>query len=77
MAKKATKLEELSFEEAFTQLGETLEQLEQGDLPLEEALALYEQGMTLAKHCNVHLDAAELRIKQITPAGDLEPFEGE
>ena len=67
-------IETMSFEEAFKQLGETLEKLEAGDLPLAEAIALYEQGMALARHCNLQLDAAELRIKQLTPSGELEPF---
>jgi len=68
-------LEAMAFEEAFAALGELLEKLEQGDLPLEEAVTLYEQGMALAKHCNLQLEAAELRIKQLTPAGDLKAFE--
>ena len=68
-------VEALSFEQAFARLGEVLDQLEQGDLPLEEGLALYEEGMSLAKHCNLKLDSAELRIKTLTPGGELEPFD--
>ena len=68
-------IEEMTFEEAFTALGDTLDKLEGGDLPLAEAIALYEQGMALAKYCNIQLDAAELRVNQLRPTGDLEPFE--
>ncbi|NIT55180.1 MAG: exodeoxyribonuclease VII small subunit [Aliifodinibius sp.] len=68
-------IETMTFEKAFAMLSETLEKLEVGDLPLEEAIVLYEQGMALAKHCNVQLDAAELRIKQLTPSGELELFD--
>ncbi len=68
-------IEEMTFEEAFTALGDTLEKLEGGDLLLAEAIALYEQGMALAKYCNIQLDAAELRVNQLTPTGELEPFD--
>jgi len=58
-------IEALSFEEAFAALAKILQQLEAGDLPLAESLALYERGMALAKHCNVQLDTAELKIKTL------------
>ena len=54
-----------SFEEAYRLLQQTVEQLEQGSLPLEEALALYEQGMNLVTICASHLDQAEIRLLQI------------
>ncbi len=60
----------MSFEEAFAQLGEILQKLETGDLPLSEALALYEKGMSLAKYCNAQLDAAELKVKTLSAADD-------
>ena len=56
---------ELSFEEAFNKLEETVQTLEQGGLPLEKAIALFEKGMRLAKICNDRLDAAELKITQL------------
>jgi len=70
---------ELSFEEAFQALEQTVEQLETGNLPLEEALALYERGMQLAAQCNQQLDTAELRVRQITAllAGPIEESEFE
>ena len=42
---------------------------------LERALALYEQGMALAKYCGVQLDNAELTIKRLTPTGELADFD--
>ena len=69
------KIEDLSFEEAFAALNQTLEKLEQGDLPLSEALALYEEGMALVQHCNARLDAAELKIKTLSPDDETEPPE--
>lgn len=61
---------ELSFEEAFGQLEQTVTTLEQGDLSLERALGLFEQGMQLVRRCNTMLDQAELRIRQLAPSGD-------
>lgn len=57
---------ELSFEEAYRQLEEIVSKLEAGGLPLEESVSFFEEGMRLAKLCGRLLDAAELRITQIT-----------
>lgn len=58
-------LETLSFEEAFQELERVVQQLEEGELPLEQAIALYERGMALARRCSQALDAAELQIEQV------------
>ncbi|MFN2165008.1 MAG: exodeoxyribonuclease VII small subunit [Anaerolineae bacterium] len=58
-------LEKLTFEEAFRELEVTVQQLEEGDLPLEQAISLYEWGMRLAQHCSDVLDAAELRVQEL------------
>ncbi|MCL4534670.1 MAG: exodeoxyribonuclease VII small subunit [Bacteroidetes bacterium] len=63
-------MEETSFEQAFAQLEETVQSLESGNLPLEEAMALFERGVKLAAACNSCLDAAELRLKQLVPSLD-------
>jgi exodeoxyribonuclease VII small subunit len=65
-----TQVEALSFEEAFDQLQSAVGQLEEGDLTLEEAIALYERGMRLAQHCSDLLDTAELQVQQLSTAGD-------
>lgn len=62
-------IEMMPFEDAFSALGKILKSLERGDLPLEKAITLYEQGMKLAQHCNQTLDSAELRIKKLSPDG--------
>jgi exodeoxyribonuclease VII small subunit len=59
-------MEELSFEQAYDELAATVHRLEAGDLTLEEAIALYERGMRLARHCSDLLDAAELQVQQLT-----------
>jgi exodeoxyribonuclease VII small subunit len=74
-----SEFDNLSFEEAFGELEEVVQQLEGGNLTLEEAMALFERGMALAIHCNTRLDAAELRVQQLvstTGAGyELAPLE--
>ncbi len=54
-----------TFEEVLTRLEQTVQVLEAGDLPLDEATKLYERGMRLARMCNEMLAAADLRITQI------------
>ncbi len=63
--RKSGKPEQPTFESAFTQLRETVEALEAGNLPLEEATKLFDQGMQLAKTCNELLSAAELKITRL------------
>ncbi len=59
-------LSELGFEEALNALEEHVRKIESGDIPLEEALALYEQGVLLAQRCHEQLDEAEQRVQQVT-----------
>ncbi len=54
-----------SFEQAVQRLGEIVERLEAGDLPLEESLALFEQGVRLSRDAQARLDAAEKRVEQL------------
>ena len=69
-------IEDLTFEQAFAELEETVRKLEVGGLALEESLALFELGQALAAHCNKQLDQAELKIRQLSPQG-IVPFEPE
>lgn len=64
---------DLSFEEALARLEGLVSRLEEGGLPLAEAVEHYERGMGLAAYCGGLLDTAELRIREIdaaTLAGD-------
>ena len=56
------------FEEALAELETIVGQLEMGELTLEEALAAFERGQTLAALCGSLLDQAELRLEQIEAA---------
>jgi exodeoxyribonuclease VII small subunit len=58
--------DELDFEKALDELEKRVRRLESGDVPLEEALALYEQGVALAERCQTQLDAADARVAQLT-----------
>ncbi len=62
-------MEELTFEQAYSELERITRQMEAGDLPLDAALALFEQGAQLAEQCDRLLHAAELRVRQILPDG--------
>ena len=61
MAKK--KLENLSFEESLNELDTIVQSLEQGDLNLEESMALFERGLNLSQLSQVKLQSAEQKVK--------------
>ncbi|MBF0446356.1 MAG: exodeoxyribonuclease VII small subunit [Magnetococcales bacterium] len=55
----------LSFEESLTQLEKIVQRLERGDLPLEEGLNAFEEGIKLSHDCQSKLDACEKRIEEL------------
>ncbi len=57
---------ELSYEEAFAALQAVVEQLEAGYLSLDETLQLYARGKALAERCQSLLEAAELRLEELS-----------
>ena len=68
------------FEQALADLEETVEKLERGDLPLEEALKQFERGIGLTRNCQLALKQAEQKVEillQKTPDAAPEPFEPE
>ena len=68
-SKSETKaIEDLSFEEALSQLDETVSALESGSLTLAQSMAMYERGMKLARVCNEMLTSAEMKITRIRTA---------
>jgi len=62
--------EELSFEAALKELEEKVSKLEEGDLPLEEALECFKEGVRLIKICNEKLRNAETVISQLIEEED-------
>ena len=70
-----------SFEDSIRRLDEIVRHLEAGDLPLEESLALFEEGTALVKSCSALLDEAEQKVVLLRTGknGEFteEPFEKE
>ncbi len=52
-----------TFESMIKKLEDLVKQMEDGSIPLEKAIELYEKGTVLAKECNKKLDEAEQKIK--------------
>ena len=68
------KKKEATFEEALSELGKLVEQLEGGKLPLAESLEVYEKAIALSSRCTKLLEDAEQKIKRLS--GDDEvPFD--
>lgn len=54
---------EMKFENALDKLEEIVKKLEEGDLPLDDSLKMFEEGVRLARFCGGKLDAAERKIE--------------
>ena len=59
-------INELSYEQALLQLEEIVKALESEEHSLDKALALFERGQALTKHCTNLLDEAELKVKSLS-----------
>jgi len=59
-----------SFEEALKKLESLAEQIERGEIGLEESITRYEEGMALVKQCRDILARAELRVQELQERGD-------
>ncbi|RNC99187.1 exodeoxyribonuclease VII small subunit [Lysinibacillus halotolerans] len=67
---------EQSFAQAMSELEEIVRKLEQGDVPLEEAIDLYKNGMELSHFCHEKLQNAEKQlISIVNDQGEKQPFE--
>lgn len=75
MARKSINNEqELDFESTLEQLEQIVARLENGDLPLEEALKNFEQGIKLAHSGQIRLQNAEQRIQILLQKNDIAPL---
>ena len=72
-------MKDIKFEDAVLRLEQIVDQLEAGELPLEQSLKVFEEGVALARRCAKYLEEAEKRIELLTKdeAGLLktEPYE--
>lgn len=60
----------MNFEENIKRLEEIVALLEKGETPLEESMALFEEGVNLTNQCLKMLDSAEQKIKKLTQNND-------
>jgi exodeoxyribonuclease VII small subunit len=65
MPKESKDAKRETFEQIYAKLEAHVEKLEQGNLSLEASIALYEEGMTLARSCQERLDEAEQKITKL------------
>jgi exodeoxyribonuclease VII small subunit len=63
----------LSFEAALRRLEEIVRTLEKGEAPLDQSIALYQEGDALKRHCEARLKDAQMRIEQIALGSDGQP----
>ena len=68
--------EEVTFEEALQRLDAIVHELEEGTLPLDDAIARFEAGLRLLKACRARLDSAELRVRELLAQDDAAPRGG-
>jgi len=72
--KETTPVEQMTYEQAFNELESIVTELEIDDRSLEEALALFERGQVLARHCAQMLEHAELKVQELS-GEDLVDFD--
>ncbi|MBB4639767.1 exodeoxyribonuclease VII small subunit [Rhizorhapis suberifaciens] len=77
-----TDFSSLSFEDALKRLEAIVQQLESGDVPLDQSITLYAEGDKLRAQCLKRLADAQARIDKITLGNDggvtgIEPFEAD
>ncbi|MBQ7474076.1 MAG: exodeoxyribonuclease VII small subunit [Oscillospiraceae bacterium] len=65
----------LSYEQAVSRLGEIVENLEKGNMPLSHSLSLFEEGTALIKYCSELLDKAEQKVVMLKKGPDGAPIE--
>ena len=65
----------LSFEQSMARLDEIVRHLEKGDMPLNDSLALFEEGTALIRTCEKQLDEAEQKVVKLRKGPDREPEE--
>jgi len=78
MTAKKKKDEDISFENSLKKLEEIVEELEKGELSLDEALKLYEEGMQFSDKCLEKLNESKQKVEKLTKEGNkkyhTEPF---
>ncbi|MFU8816919.1 MAG: exodeoxyribonuclease VII small subunit [Pseudomonadales bacterium] len=68
-------LGDIDFEAALAELEQLVDQMEAGEMTLEDSLRSFERGVKLTRHCQSALRSAELKIKQLTADNQLEDLD--
>ncbi|WP_108790906.1 exodeoxyribonuclease VII small subunit [Erythrobacter sp. Alg231-14] len=72
-AQSGTDIANMTFEQALVALEDIVQQLERGDVPLDQSITLYERGEKLRAACQNRLDTAQARIEKIVAGSDGVP----
>ena len=67
----------LTYEEALQRLEEIVQKLENNEIPLEESIALFQEGITLSQYCDDKLKNIQAKVAQIYENGQLHDFPSE
>ena len=69
-SRASSELGKMDFEKKLSRLEEIVEKMESGEMPLEESLKLFEEGVRLSRECNVQLVDAEQKVKLLLSVDD-------
>lgn len=72
--KAETEQKEISLEETFVNLEQSIAKLEAEDISLEESFQIYQEGMKLLKSCNEKIDRVEKEVLKLNESGELDEF---
>ena len=70
-------MENLTYEEAIKKLENIVSQLENNDVPLEESVALFQEGIKLSQYCDTKLKNIQKKVTKIYENGQLNDFQNE
>ena len=74
-AKKSEETESRSLEEMLDEIDEIVEKLDEEDIPLEDAFALYSKGVKLAEESSKTIDRVEKKVQKLMDDGNTEDFD--
>lgn len=70
-------MKEKTYEEAIKRLEEIVNLLEKNEVPLEESIALFQEGIELSQYCNQKLEMIQSKVAKIYENGELKDFMSE
>lgn len=70
-------MKNMTYEQAILRLEEIIHQLENNEIPLENSIALFQEGIELSKYCDQKLKNIQEKVAQIYENGQLKDFEAE